>query len=103
MACKYLISRPFYFSGCAQLSKIVHSSGVETEYFNAGGGVRLSPYQCCAVRLTLHFEIVHQPVNFITFKIYSYAGITKHPVWTHCLGRSATSLDRLTCIIFKSK
>jgi hypothetical protein len=43
MACKYLISRPFYFSVCAQPGKIVHSSGVETEYFNAGGGVRLSP------------------------------------------------------------
>jgi hypothetical protein len=23
--------------------------------------------------LTLHFEIVHQPVNFITIKIYRYA------------------------------
>jgi len=30
MACKYFISRPFCFSGCAQLCKSVQSFGVET-------------------------------------------------------------------------
>ena len=65
MACKYFISRPFYFSVRAQLGKNVPSSGVETETRIAQGGVRLSSTDFAWFCLTLHFEIIHQPVNFI--------------------------------------
>ena len=43
MACKYLISRPFYFSGSAELRKNVHSSGVETETRIAQEGFDFPP------------------------------------------------------------
>lgn len=80
MACKYFIRRPFYFSRCAELRKTAHRSGVETEYFDTRVPVRLCSVSRACFCLALHFETVHQHVNFITFKIYSYAGINEHPV-----------------------
>jgi hypothetical protein len=35
----------FIFRPCEELRKIVHSRGVETEYFNAGGGARFCSHR----------------------------------------------------------
>ena len=48
------------------------------EYFNSRVPVRLCSRQFCMLLPGFALEIVHQPVNFITSKIYSYAGITEH-------------------------
>ena len=95
MACKYFIRRPFYFSKCAGLGKTAHRSGVEMETRTAKRGVRLSPSGFAWLCAALHFETVHQHVNFITFKIYSYAGITEHPI---CVFSSHKSSKRKQAI-----